>query len=59
VLGAADAPGSGVFVVDGRMVDEPLLRQARRIVAAAGAGALRGASGAASAEEASGNGTES
>jgi len=34
VLAAADAAGSGVFVVDGRMVDEPLLRQARRILAA-------------------------
>jgi citrate lyase subunit beta/citryl-CoA lyase len=62
VLGAADAAGSGVFVVDGRMVDEPLLRQARRIVAAAGAagaGAPRAASAAGAAEEASVDGTES
>lgn len=35
VLAAAGTAGSGVFVVDGRMIDEPLLRQARRIVAAA------------------------
>ena len=39
VLEAARTAGSGVFVVGGRMIDEPLLRQARRIVAAAGDGA--------------------
>jgi citrate lyase subunit beta/citryl-CoA lyase len=32
VLATAESAGGGVFVVDGRMVDEPLLRQARRIV---------------------------
>ncbi|MCL2515647.1 MAG: CoA ester lyase [Microbacteriaceae bacterium] len=32
VLRAAEAAGGGVFAVDGRMVDEPLLRQARELV---------------------------
>jgi citrate lyase subunit beta/citryl-CoA lyase len=32
VLAAADAAGSGVFAFEGRMVDEPILRQARSIL---------------------------
>ena len=35
ILAAADSAENGVFAVDGRMVDEPLLRQARRLVALA------------------------
>jgi citrate lyase subunit beta/citryl-CoA lyase len=32
VLAAAAAAGNGVFAYDGRMVDEPVLRQARRVL---------------------------
>jgi citrate lyase subunit beta/citryl-CoA lyase len=32
---AAEAEGRGSFEVDGRMVDEPILRRARRILASA------------------------
>jgi citrate lyase subunit beta/citryl-CoA lyase len=56
LLSAADAAGSGVFVVDGRMVDEPLLRQARRVVAAGGGAAAGGSADGAGAG--AGNGTE-
>jgi citrate lyase subunit beta/citryl-CoA lyase len=35
VLEAADATPAGVFALDGRMIDEPVLRQARRIRAIA------------------------
>ena len=38
---AADTP-SGVFAVNGRMVDEPVLRQARRIVESAAAASIEG-----------------
>jgi citrate lyase subunit beta/citryl-CoA lyase len=37
ILDAARAhSGRGVFALDGRMVDEPLIRQARRLLARAG-----------------------
>jgi citrate lyase beta subunit len=32
VLAAAEAAGTGVFAFEGRMVDEPILRQARSIL---------------------------
>ena len=35
VLAAADTAGLGVFAYEGRMVDEPILRQARSVLAAA------------------------
>lgn len=38
VLAAARTAGSGVFAYNGQMIDEPLLRQARRIAEAGGAG---------------------
>lgn len=38
VLAAARTAGSGVFAYNGQMIDEPLLRQARRIAEAGGVG---------------------
>jgi citrate lyase subunit beta/citryl-CoA lyase len=34
VLDAATSAGNGVFALDGRMIDEPVLRQARRVLGA-------------------------
>jgi citrate lyase beta subunit len=36
VLAAANATDGGVHRTDGRMIDEPLLRQARAVLEAAG-----------------------
>lgn len=54
VLAAASAAPGGVFAYDGQMIDEPLLRQAERIAAVAGAARAAGSSGASVAFGASG-----